>query len=205
MCRGSAPGTLPLDSLLVSTLVVAAAEIGDKTQLLSLLLSIRFQRPWPICWGIVLATAVNHAAAALLGDAISQALGPDLLRYLLAASFLLMGLWLLRPDRLDERAGQGCYGGVLLTAATLFFVAEIGDKTQVATVALGARFESVAAVVMGTTLGMLVANVPVVFGGRAVIRWLPVRAAQRLGAALFVLLGALTLLSPWLGHWPPGP
>jgi putative Ca2+/H+ antiporter (TMEM165/GDT1 family) len=178
--------------------VVTAAEIGDKTQLLSLLLAARYPHPWRIVAGIAVATLLNHWAAAWLGQTVSRLIGPELLQYLLAGSFVAMGLWLLVPDRLDDDEGERRCGGVFLTAATLFFLAEMGDKTQVATAALGARFDAVTAVVVGTTLGMLMANVPVVFGGRAVMRRLPVLWVQRSAAALFIALGVVTWFAPGL-------
>lgn len=183
----------------MSGLIVAAAEIGDKTQLLSLLLVARYRKPWTVAGGILAATVLNHLGAALAGEGISRLIGPALLQYLLAASFVLMGLWLLRPDSIEEEAASRSYNGVFLTAAVLFFLAEMGDKTQVATVALGARYDGVAAVVAGTTAGMLFANLPVLLGGDAVMRRLPVVWAHRGAAALFIVLGAATLLLPWTG------
>lgn len=185
-----------MDPLFISALVVAAAEIGDKTQLLTLLLTARYRRPWLISIGILLATLANHTCAALVGEGVSQAFGADLLHYLLAASFILMGLWLLRPDQINEEEGQGSYGGVLATTCVLFFLAEMGDKTQIATVALGAQYKALAMVVVGTTLGMLIANVPVAFGGQAILKRLPVKWIQRSAAALFIFLGLGTLLVP---------
>lgn len=185
-----------MDPLFISALVVAAAEIGDKTQLLTLLLTARYRRPWLISIGILLATLANHTCAALVGEGVSQAFGADLLHYLLAASFILMGLWLLRPDQINEEEGQGSYGGVLATTCVLFFLAEMGDKTQIATVALGAQYKALAMVVVGTTLGMLIANVPVAFGGQAILKRLPVKWIQRGAAALFIFLGLGTLLVP---------
>lgn len=196
-----APKGSILDALLISTVVVAAAEIGDKTQLLSLLLAARYPHPWRIVAGIAVATLLNHWCAAWLGEAASRLIGPDMLQYLLAASFVAMGLWLLIPDKLDDDESEGRYGGVFLTAATLFFLAEMGDKTQVATVALGARFDDVTAVVVGTTLGMLAANVPVVFGGRAVMQRLPVQWVHRVAAGLFIALGVVTWFAPGLLSW----
>ncbi|HET8700201.1 MAG TPA: TMEM165/GDT1 family protein, partial [Nitrococcus sp.] len=177
-----------MDPLFVSALAVAAAEIGDKTQLLTLLLTLRYRRPWLISIGILLATLANHAGAALAGEGISRVFGADLLRYLLAASFVLMGLWLLRPDRIDAEEEQRSYGGVLASTCVLFFLAEMGDKTQIATVALGAQYNALIPVVAGTTLGMLIANVPVAFGGQAIVKRLPVQWIQRGAAALFIFL-----------------
>lgn len=183
-----------MDVLLIATAVVAVAEIGDKTQLLSLLLAARFRRPWTILAGIVLATVLNHALAGMTGELVSRLLGPELLRYILAASFVAMGLWLLRPDEVDEEAARPGHGGVFLTTTVLFFLAEMGDKTQVATVALGAGYDPLWAVVVGTTLGMVLANAPVVFGGDWLMRRVSVSWMRRIAAALFVALGVLTLV-----------
>lgn len=184
-----------MEAFAISTLVVAIAEVGDKTQLLSLLLVARFSRPWPIVAGIAVATVFNHFLAGFAGDVISRLVGPEILRYGLAASFVLMGLWLLRPDQVDEAEGQRRYGGVFLTSLVLFFLAEMGDKTQIATAALGARYDPLWAVVVGTTLGMLIANVPVVFGGEWLMQRVPVKWVQRVAAVLFIGLGGWTLLS----------
>lgn len=184
--------------LLVSTLVVAAAEVGDKTQLLTLLLTARYRRPWVISLGILLATAVNHAGAALLGEGISRLLEPDIQRYLVAAAFIVMGLWLLKPDEIDEQGTERRFGGVLATTVVLFFLTEMGDKTQIATVTLAARYPDLVQVVSGTTLGMLLANVPVALGGQAILARVPVRWVQRTAAASFFLLGLAALSSPWL-------
>lgn len=183
-----------MDPLFISTLVVATAEVGDKTQLLTLLLTARYRRPWLISVGIFFATLANHSGAALVGESVARAIDTDLLRYLLAASFVLMGLWLLRPDQINEETGQGSYGGVLATTCVLFFLAEMGDKTQIATIALGAQYNALAMVVIGTTLGMLIANVPIAFGGQVILKRLPVKWIQRGAAALFVILGLSTLL-----------
>jgi putative Ca2+/H+ antiporter (TMEM165/GDT1 family) len=183
-----------MEALWVSTGLVALAEVGDKTQLLSLVLSAHFRRPWPIVVGILVATLANHAAAAALGAWITDHLGPRLLTILLGASFLAMAAWILVPDKLGGDGGMArLRAGVFWTTALLFFVAEIGDKTQVATVMLAARYDALAWVVVGTTIGMMVANVPVVFFGEAIARRMPVRLVRRIAAAAFAILGVAAL------------
>jgi putative Ca2+/H+ antiporter (TMEM165/GDT1 family) len=177
---------------------VALAEIGDKTQLLSLVLAARYCRPWPIIAGILVATLLNHAAAAAVGAWVTQFLGERTLALVVGASFLLMAAWVLVPDKLDgaEVAAKPRYG-VFLTTALLFFVAEIGDKTQVATVMLAARYPSLVEVVLGTTLGMMIANVPVVFFGGALAARMPVAPMRRVAAAAFAILGLATIAMSW--------
>ena len=184
-----------MESLLVSTALVALAEIGDKTQLLSLVLAARFRRPWPIVAGILAATLANHAAAGALGAWITHYLDETLLTRLLGVSFLAMGAWILVPDKLDDEAAPRQVGGVFLTTTVLFFVAEIGDKTQVATIMLAAKYPSLLMVVLGTTLGMLIANVPVVFAGEAIARRMPVAIVRRVTAVAFAILGLAALAS----------
>lgn len=167
--------------------------MGDKTQLLSLILIARYRRPLVILLGILLATVANHAVAAWVGHEVAAWLGPEALRYLLGFSFLAMALWVLRPDCVDDAEAATPYGGVLITTLVLFFLAEIGDKTQIATVALAARYDALMAVVAGTTLGMLLANAPVVFGGRYIMAHAPLAWMRRIAALLFAGLGALTL------------
>lgn len=181
----------PLDALFVSTFAVAVAEIGDKTQLLALLLAARYRKPWPIVAGILLATLLNHALAAWFGAALSEWLPVGVLRWLVAGSFLAVALWTLRPDRLeeDERRKAGM-GGAFLATLVAFFLAEIGDKTQVATVLLAAKYEALAQVIAGTTLGMLIANIPVVLLGARFAERLPLRAARIAAALLFLALAA---------------
>lgn len=180
----------------MSTGLVALAEMGDKTQLLSLVLAARFRKPWPIVAGIFLATLANHALAGAVGAWVVQLLGPDLLRWVLAASFIGMAIWMLVPDKLDDEdktlARKGA--SVFMTTLVAFFIAEMGDKTQVATVMLAARYEAWAAVVAGTTVGMLLANAPVVWFGERITRRLPIRAVQAVSAVLFLLLGVAVLL-----------
>lgn len=183
-----------MESFLLSTGVVALAEIGDKTQLLALVLAARFRKPWPIVLGILVATLANHAAAGALGQWVASALGPLWLRWILGLSFLAMAVWILVPDQLDESDAPVTHGGVFLTTLVAFFLAEIGDKTQIATVALAAQSSSLVAVVLGTTLGMLLANVPAVLFGERIARALPPKLVHRIAAALFAALGVATLL-----------
>ena len=184
-----------MEALLVSIGIVALAEVGDKTQLLTLVLASRYKKPWPIVAGIFVATLVNHALAGAVGAWLTTAIGADAMRWILGVSFVAMAAWMLVPDRLDESAGASrAVGGVFVTTTVLFFLVEIGDKTQIATVALAARFESLAAVVMGTTVGMVLANAPVAFFGEALAKRLPVRAVHVAAALVFVALGLGVLL-----------
>ena len=183
-----------MNALLVSTGTVALAEIGDKTQLLALMLAARYRRPWPIVAGIVIATVLNHALAAALGDWLSTLLTPDVLRWIVAGSFIAVALWTLKPDTLDEGDGPVARYGPLLATTIAFFIAEIGDKTQVATILLAARFHDFAQVVTGTTLGMLLANVPVVLLGSRFSNRLPLKAARLTAAAVFAILGLWALV-----------
>lgn len=179
-----------MEALLVSIGIVALAEVGDKTQLLTLVLAARHKKPWPIVAGIFVATLLNHAIAGAAGAWLTRAIGPDAMRWILGVSFLAMAAWMLIPDRLGENAGASRrIGGVFVTTTVLFFLVEIGDKTQVATVALAARFDSLAAVVVGTTVGMILANAPVAFFGEALAQRLPVRAVHVAAALVFVALG----------------
>jgi putative Ca2+/H+ antiporter (TMEM165/GDT1 family) len=165
--------------------------MGDKTQLLSLVLAARFRRPWPILLGILVATTANHALAGALGQWLTNLVGPDTMRWLLVGSFLAMAAWVLVPDSpegLRDKAGRL---GVLGTTVVAFFLAEMGDKTQVATVALAAKYSAFVAVVAGTTLGMMVANAPVVFLGERLAQRIPLRLTRRIAAVLFVLVAAL--------------
>lgn len=176
------------EALLVSTGTVAVAEIGDKTQLLALLLAARFRKPWPIIAGIVVSTLLNHALAAWVGQLISEWLTPQILRWVVAVSFIAIALWTLKPDTLDDDRLPA--HGAFVATVIAFFVAEMGDKTQVATILLATRFDSLVTVVAGTTLGMLVANVPVVALGSRFAQRLPLRAARITAACVFLLLGA---------------
>ena len=189
-----------MDALLISTMIVALAEMGDKTQLLALVLAARFQKPWPIVAGILIATVANHALAGAVGVWITQWLGPDMLRWVLGLSFIAMALWMLVPDKLDDGGIKEHPGwGVLLTTTVAFFLAEMGDKTQVATVMLAAQYQAFVWVVIGTTLGMLLANAPVVWLGHKLVRRVPLRLVHGISAAIFAVLGALALLAPVLG------
>ncbi len=185
-----------MEALLVSTGVVALGEMGDKTQLLAILLAARFRRPLPIILGILVATLVNHAFAGLVGNWIASALGPNILRWLIGLSFVAMAGWMLIPDRVeDDAAGGRQRFGVFGTTVVAFFLAEMGDKTQIATVALAARYDDLVSVVAGTTLGMMLANVPAVFLGDTIARRVPLRLVHGTAAFIFVVLGLLTLLN----------
>ena len=185
-----------MEAFLVSTGVVALGEMGDKTQLLALLLAARFRRPGPIVLGILVATLVNHALAGLVGDAIAHALGPQWLRWSIGLSFLAMAGWMLVPDKIDEDEATPQRFGVFGTTVIAFFLAEMGDKTQIATVALAARYQDLVAVVAGTTLGMLIADAPAVFAGEAIAKRVPMKLVHRIAAGIFVVLGVLTLAKP---------
>lgn len=186
-----------LEALVWSAAVVALGEMGDKTQLLALVLAARFRRPWPIVLGIAVATLVNHALAAAFGRLIALWLGPDALRWAVGLGFLAMAAWVLVPDRADDDGapGAGQRFGVFGTTVVAFFLAEMGDKTQLATVALAARFPQLGAVVVGTTLGLLLANAPVVWAGDALARKLPMTLVHGAAALLFAAMGVLALLN----------
>ena len=180
---------------MISTGIVALAEIGDKTQLLALLLAARFKKPWPIVWGILVATVLNHAMAGALGAWVTTLVSPQTLRWVLGSSFIAMAVWMLIPDKLDDGADRPPVRfGVFGTTVVLFFLAEMGDKTQVATVMLAARFDAYAAVVAGTTLGMMLANVPVVLLGERMTRLVPLRLVHVVSAIIFLGLGLFALL-----------
>lgn len=186
---------LIMESLLVSTGVVALAEIGDKTQLLAFILAARFRKPVPIILGILLATIVNHGLAGALGAWITTALSPEVLRWVLGLSFIGMAIWTMIPDKIEEEetriAGRlGVFGATLIT----FFLAEMGDKTQVATVAMAAHYAAPLMVVIGTTLGMLIADVPAVFVGDRLAPKIPMKLVHGIAAAIFAVLGIATLL-----------
>lgn len=188
-----------LEALLVSTAVVAVGELGDKTQLLALILAARYNRPWPIIAGIFVATLVNHAIAGWVGNWVRGVVPPDVMRWLLALSFFAVAAWALKPDKLDDKdAPPASRWGVFGVTVVAFFLVEIGDKTQIATVMLAAKFSSLAAVVAGTTLGMLLVNVPTVFIGRAAAEKISFRAVRMAAAALFAGLGLWVLLVPSL-------
>jgi putative Ca2+/H+ antiporter (TMEM165/GDT1 family) len=187
---------IDLEAFLVSTGVVALGEMGDKTQLLAIVLAAAFRRPGPIVAGILVATLANHAAAGALGGWIAQALGPELLRWVIGLSFLAMAGWMLIPDRIEADAARERHRlGVFGTTVVAFFLAEMGDKTQIATVALAARYASIVQVVLGTTLGMLIANVPAVYLGEKIAARVSMRLVHGVAAAIFALLGVLTLFN----------
>ena len=184
-----------MESLFVSTGVVALAEIGDKTQLLAFILAARFKKPLPIIAGIFLATIVNHGLAGALGAWITATITPEVLRWVLGASFLAMAVWTLIPDKIEEEETQvarrfGVFGATLVT----FFLAEMGDKTQIATVAMAAHYPDPLLVVAGTTLGMLIADVPAVFAGDKLANKIPMKLVHSIAAGIFALLGVATLL-----------
>ncbi len=184
-----------MESLLVSTGVVALAEIGDKTQLLAFILAARFKKPVPIIAGILLATLVNHGLAGALGAWITASVSPEILRWVLGASFIGMAIWTLIPDKIEEEETSvakrfGVFGATLIT----FFLAEMGDKTQIATIAMAAHYGTPLLVVIGTTLGMLIADVPAVFIGDKLATRIPMKLVHSIAAAIFALLGLATLL-----------
>ena len=184
-----------MESLLVSTGVVALAEIGDKTQLLAFILAARFKKPLPIILGILAATIVNHGLAGALGAWITSTISPEVLRWVLGLSFIGMAIWTLIPDKIEEEETQvaqrfGVFGATLIT----FFLAEMGDKTQVATIAMAAHYATPLLVVAGTTLGMLIADVPAVFVGDKLASRIPMKLVHSIAAAIFALLGVATLL-----------
>lgn len=178
-----------MEAFLTSFIVVAVAEIGDKTQLLAIVLAARYRAPYAICAGILLATIANHALAALFGGFIADWLGPSWLRWVLAASFLAMAAWVLVPDKTDGDRSAEARAGAFLATLVSFFLVEIGDKTQVATIALAARYHDVLIVTMGTTAGMLTANVPAVLLGEVAATKLPMRPMRFIAAAIFAALG----------------
>ena len=211
-----------MEAFLISTGIVALAEMGDKTQLLSLVLAARFRKPWPIVWGIFVATLANHALAGGLGALLRGAasstgglgawithyIGPEAMRWVLGISFLAMAAWMLVPDKLDDDDAEvKPKFGVFGTTVIAFFLAEMGDKTQIATVMLAAEYQSWLWVVAGTTLGMMLANAPVVWFGERITRLVPLTWVHRISAAVFVVLGLLVLFSgeaPELRGQPQG-
>jgi putative Ca2+/H+ antiporter (TMEM165/GDT1 family) len=184
-----------MESFLVSTSVVGLAEIGDKTQLLSLLLAARFRKPVPIVLGVLVATLVNHACSGALGAWLASVINPKVMNWAVVASFALMAIWILVPDKLDEADAVTTKGhmGVFGTTVVTFFLAEMGDKTQIVTVALAARFHEFFGVVAGTTLGMMLANVPAIYLGHKFADRLPTKAVHALAAVIFVVLGGFAL------------
>ena len=185
-----------MQTFLISTLTVALAELGDKTQLLALILAAKYRKPWTICLGILLATIVNHTVAGAFGSLVAQWLSPQALRTLVAVSFLAIAAWTLVPDKADEdEAARGSSHGVLLATIIAFFIAEIGDKTQIATAVIAAQYHPLWQVVAGTTCGMLIADVPAVWLGARFAQRLPLRATRLVAAALFAALGIWILLT----------
>ena len=182
-----------MDAFLTSAGLVALAEIGDKTQLLAILLATRFRKPVPIILGILAATLANHALAAFAGHLAADYLQGRWFHIAVAASFIVMGLWTLVPDKLDADEQPRSHGGVFLTTLAAFFVVEMGDKTQLATVALGARFTNLAAVVSGTTVGMMLANVPAVLLGNALVQRISLKTVRVLAALSFIAVGTWML------------
>ena len=196
--RLSESGELNLEAFLVSTGVVALGEMGDKTQLLAMLLAVKFRKPVPIILGILVATLFNHATAGLVGGWIANALGPQVLRWVIGVSFIAMAGWMLIPDKIDEDEATAQRFGVFGTTLIAFFLAEMGDKTQIATVALAARYQDLVAVVAGTTLGMMLADVPAVFVGDRLAKKVPMKLVHGIAAAIFMVLGVATLFN--VGH-----
>jgi putative Ca2+/H+ antiporter (TMEM165/GDT1 family) len=183
-----------MEAFLVSAGIVALAEIGDKTQLLAFILAAKFRKPMPIVVGILLATIANHAFAGALGAWITSLLAPETLRWILGLSFIGMAVWTLIPDKFDEDEARLVKYGVFGTTLIAFFLAEMGDKTQVATVALAAQYQAFFLVVSGTTLGMMIANAPAVLLGNRIAQRMPVRLVHAIAAAIFAVLGIATLL-----------
>lgn len=187
-----------IEAFLVSTGIVALAEMGDKTQLLALILAARFRQPWPIVWGIFVATVANHALAGAAGAWVTTVLGPDMLRWVLGGSFIAMAVWMLIPDAMDDDGDKSSPRfGVFGTTVVAFFLAEMGDKTQIATVMLAAQYQAWTWVVVGTTLGMMLANAPVVWLGEKITKLLPIRMVHVVSALIFAALGVIAL-------WPQG-
>ena len=184
-----------MEAFLVSAGVVALGEIGDKTQLLALMLAARYRRPVPIILGILVATLVNHTIAGAVGAWITTVISMDVLRWVLGISFLVMAGWVLVPDKLDDKATQTSRWGVFGTTVLTFFLAEMGDKTQLATIALAAKYVSMVPVVTGTTLGMLIADVPAVLLGDKAATRIPLKLVRGVAAAIFALLGILVLFN----------
>jgi Ca2+/H+ antiporter, TMEM165/GDT1 family len=183
-----------MEAFLISTASVAIGELGDKTQILALILATRLRKPWPIIAGMFVATFLNHLIACWLGEWVGKLISPQILRWVLGISFLAVAAWALIPDKLDEDVNtRDAYGVFALTAVT-FFLAEMGDKTQIVAVALAAKFNDLVAVVAGTTLGMMLVNIPtVIFADRAT-KWIPLKLVRIVAAAVYAVLGVLTLL-----------
>jgi putative Ca2+/H+ antiporter (TMEM165/GDT1 family) len=183
-----------MEAFLISTGSIAVGELGDKTQLLALILATRLRKPVPIIAGIFVATLVNHLIACWLGEWAGKLISPQLLRWLLGISFLAVAAWALIPDKMeDDVKTRDAYGVFALTAMT-FFLAEMGDKTQIVALALAARYNDLIAVVAGTTLGMMLVNIPTVLLADRATKWIPVQLVRVIAAAIYAVLGILTLL-----------
>ena len=183
-----------MEALLISTGIVALAEIGDKTQLLAFILAAKFRKPLPIAFGILVATLANHSFAGAIGSWLTTVLGAETLRWTLGLGFLAMAAWTLVPDKFDEGDARLAGFGVFATTLIAFFLAEMGDKTQIATIALAAQYQAFVLVVAGTTLGMMVANVPAALLGDRIAHRMPVRVVHCIAAGIFAALGVATLL-----------
>ena len=183
-----------MEAFLISTGIVALAEIGDKTQLLAFILAAKFKKPVPIILGILAATLVNHGFAGALGEWITSLVSPQIMRWILGGSFIAMALWILVPDQFDEDDAKLAKYGVFVTTLIAFFLAEMGDKTQIATIGLAAKYNNLIAVVAGTTLGMMIANVPAVIFGEKIANRIQPKIVHRIAAVIFFVLGVATLL-----------
>ena len=185
-----------MEAFLVSSGIVALAEMGDKTQLLALILAARFRKPWPIVLGIFTATVVNHGLAGAVGAWVNSLIGPDAMRWILGLSFIGMAIWMLIPDKMDdEGVSEHSRWGVFGTTVVAFFLAEMGDKTQIATVMLAAQYNAYLWVVIGTTLGMMLANAPVVWLGDKLVKKVPIRWVHVISALIFLVLGVIALFA----------
>ncbi|MFV0643894.1 MAG: TMEM165/GDT1 family protein [Sphingomonadaceae bacterium] len=188
-----------MEALFTSTAVVALAEIGDKTMLLAIVLATRFRKPLPIILGILFATLANHALAAFVGSTVANLLDGQWFRYVIGISFIAMAAWTLVPDKLDDEEAKPPRFGAFLTTFVAFFLVEMGDKTQIATIALGAQFHNVVMVTLGTTLGMMIANVPAVFLGHTLVERVPLKLVRTIAAGLFLVIGLWVIIEAALG------
>ena len=194
----SGPGICSVEALWISTALVAIAEIGDKTQLLAIILAARYRKPVPIILGILAATLLNHAAAAAAGALIAQFLSGPAFQIAVGVAFIVMAAWALIPDKQDDAAVQKTASSVFLTTLIVFFIVEIGDKTQIATTLLAARFQDIVLVTIGTTLGMMIANVPAVIFGERITRIVPMNYVRIAAAAIFAVIGIWILAAVWM-------
>jgi putative Ca2+/H+ antiporter (TMEM165/GDT1 family) len=190
-----------VSAFVISTGIVALAEIGDKTQLLAFILAAKFKKPIPIIFGILIATLVNHGLAGAIGEWLTSLATPQTMGLILGISFIAMALWTLIPDKFDEADAKLAHFGIFGTTLVAFFLAEMGDKTQVATVALAAKYQTLLPVVAGTTLGMMIANVPAVFVGKQIAQKMPVKLVHSIAAAIFAVLGVVTLVGTLKPEW----